>query len=238
MSEGHRSHETVQEHTHHTRNAECILKVNNFHFCPKDTEQVDEIVCFPALQLGARVAGGPSVQTAAHHTVWRAWEVDADKVRFGALTQAAANMVRKHSPAAVTPIIFSSRGALRACDNELLPIPEDRNGRHWMRVELITILMKFAFKISVQLWSRRDNSVVPTLQASVLALVRVHVVNTPVLGTIICHNIDSRGWTTIQGYCLSDSGLNDIAVRGNIAAGRSSTTNLYIYRTFIVSEGH
>ena len=31
--------------------------------------------------------------------------------------------------------------------------PEDRNGRHWMRVELGTILMKFAFEITVQLWS-------------------------------------------------------------------------------------
>ena len=61
-------------------------------------------------------------------------------------------MVRKHSPAAVTPIIFSAGGALRACDNELLPIPEDRNGQHWMRVEISTILMKFAFKVSVQLW--------------------------------------------------------------------------------------
>ena len=32
-------------------------------------------------------------------------------------------------------------------------LPEDRNGRHWMRVELGMILMKFAFEISVQLWS-------------------------------------------------------------------------------------
>ena len=30
---------------------------------------------------------------------------------------------------------------------DLLPEPEDRNGRHWMRVELGTILMKFAFEI-------------------------------------------------------------------------------------------
>ena len=44
---------------------------------------------------------------------------------------------------------------------DLMPEPEDRNGLHWMRVELGTILMKFAFKISVQLWSRRDNSVLP-----------------------------------------------------------------------------
>ena len=43
------------------------------------------------------------------------------------------------------------------CDNDLLPEWEDCNGRHWtdywMRVELGTILMKFAFEISVQLWS-------------------------------------------------------------------------------------
>ena len=74
--------------------------------------------------------------------------------------------------------------ALRACDNELLPIPGDRNGRQWMRVELGTILTKFAFKISVQLWSRRDKSVALTSQASVLAMVHAHVVNTPVPGTI------------------------------------------------------
>ena len=40
----------------------------------------------------------------------------------------------------------------RTTHNDLLPEPEDRNGRHWMRVELGTILMKFAFEISVQLW--------------------------------------------------------------------------------------
>jgi hypothetical protein len=43
----------------------------------------------------------------------------------------------------------------------LPPCPEDRNGRHWVRVELSTILIKYAFKISIQFWSRRDNSVVP-----------------------------------------------------------------------------
>ena len=32
-----------------------------------------------------------------------------------------------------------------------------------MRVELGTILMKFAFEISVQLWSSRDSSGVPPL---------------------------------------------------------------------------
>ena len=63
------------------------------------------------------------------------------------------------------------------CDNDLLPEWEDCNGRHWTdywmrveiqiqiqiqnilvtqvksQVELGTILMKFAFEISVQLWS-------------------------------------------------------------------------------------
>ena len=56
--------------------------------------------------------------------------------------------MRAHDPAPVIPVIFSAGGALRACDNDLLPEPEDRNGRHWMRVELGTILMKFAFEIS------------------------------------------------------------------------------------------
>ena len=53
----------------------------------------------------------------------------------------------------------TSRDCARARNATLFPEPEDRNGRHWMRVELGTILMKFAFKISsVQLWSRRDSS--------------------------------------------------------------------------------
>ena len=55
----------------------------------------------------------------------------------------------------VIPVIFSAGGALRACDNDLLPEPEDRNGRHWMRVKLDMILIKFAFEISAQLWSPR-----------------------------------------------------------------------------------
>ena len=79
--------------------------------------------------------------------------MEAGKVCFGALTRAAAVKVNAHNPALVIPVIFSAGGALHACDNDLLPEPEDRNGRHWMRVELGMILMKFAFEISVQLWS-------------------------------------------------------------------------------------
>ena len=72
------------------------------------------------------------------------------KICFGALTRAAAVKAKAHNPALVIPVIFSAGGALRACDNDLLPEPEDRNERHWMRVELGTILMKFAFEISVK----------------------------------------------------------------------------------------
>ena len=78
--------------------------------------------------------------------------MEADNVCFGALTRAAAVNVKAHNPASVIPVIFSAGGALRACDNDLLPEPEDPNGRHRMRVELGTILMKFAFEISVQHW--------------------------------------------------------------------------------------
>ncbi len=84
---------------------------------------------------------------------------------FGALTRAAAAKRTKHAPVTVIPVIFSAGGGLRACGDELLPCPEDRNGRHWVRVELSTILIKYAFKISIQFWSRRDNSVVPLTYA-------------------------------------------------------------------------
>ncbi len=47
---------------------------------------------------------------------------------FGALARAVAAKHTKHEPAAVTPVIFSAGGALQACDDELLPCPEDRNG--------------------------------------------------------------------------------------------------------------
>ena len=120
---------------------------------------LSEIVPFPALELG--VGEDRGVKSAAQRGIWRTWVTDAQKVAFGALTRAAAAKRTKHAPAAVIPVIFSAGGGLRACDDELLPCPEDRNGRHWVRVELSTILIKYAFKISIQFWSRRDNSVVP-----------------------------------------------------------------------------
>ena len=51
-------------------------------------------------------------------------------------------------------MIFSADGGLRACDDEL-------TGRHWVRVELSTILMKYAFKIAIQFCAMWDSSVVP-----------------------------------------------------------------------------
>ena len=48
---------------------------------------LDEIVqTFPPLQLGAGGVGSPTVQTAVQQAAWRAWIVEVDKVRFGALT--------------------------------------------------------------------------------------------------------------------------------------------------------
>ena len=62
---------------------------------------LDEIVQFPPLQLGAGAAGDPTVQTATQQAAWRAFVVEVHKVRFGALTRAAAVKVRAHSPATV-----------------------------------------------------------------------------------------------------------------------------------------
>ena len=70
---------------------------------------------------------------------------------FAALARATVGAGWRKDPFCAASI--SAGGALRACDNDLLPEPEDRNGQHWMRVELGTIPMKFAFEISVQLWS-------------------------------------------------------------------------------------
>ncbi len=56
-------------------------------------------------------------------------------------------------------VIFSTGGGLRACDDELLPCPDDRNGRNLVRVEntntkytcdtveLSTILINHAFDL-------------------------------------------------------------------------------------------
>ncbi len=62
-------------------------------------------------------------------------------------------------------MIFSAGGGLRACDDELLPCPEDRNGRHWVRVELsiisrldqnwIEILNAYLIRIVWCPWPRR-----------------------------------------------------------------------------------
>jgi hypothetical protein len=50
---------------------------------------------------------------------------------FGVLARAAAAKRTKHAPAAVTPVIFSAGGALRACDDELLPTATDGTGCVW-----------------------------------------------------------------------------------------------------------
>ena len=84
-----------------------------------------------------------------------------NKSRDCARARNATEQQRRNPPH--THETLRAGGALRACDNDLLPEPEDRNGRHWMRVELNTVLMRFAFEISVQLWSRRDSSGAPPL---------------------------------------------------------------------------
>ena len=48
--------------------------------------------------------------------------------RTGTLTTRERTTVKAHNPVSVIPVIFSAGGALRACDNDLLPEPEDRNG--------------------------------------------------------------------------------------------------------------
>ena len=59
--------------------------------------------------------------------------------------------MKDHSPATVIPIILSAGGALRACDNDLLPEREDRYGYDTDEVRVQDLP-------SVQLWPRRGTS--------------------------------------------------------------------------------
>ncbi len=56
-----------------------------------------------------------------------------------------------HAPAQVTPLILSAGGAISREDDELLPCPADRNGRHWTRVELSVVLLKYRCKLAWQM---------------------------------------------------------------------------------------
>jgi hypothetical protein len=116
------------------------------------------VVDFPALDLGLGADRG--VKTAAQQKAMVSSFSAAQVIAFGALTRAAVSKIKHHAPATVQPIVFSAGGALRECDDVLLPCPEGRNGRHWVRVEISSILLKYAYKISCQFWSRRGISVV------------------------------------------------------------------------------
>jgi hypothetical protein len=85
--------------------------------------------CVMAAQsVGSHLPAGPFNHCA--HVMTRGTSFAPTKAAFGALTRAAAAKHTKHAPAAVITVIFSAGGGLRACDDELLPCPEDRNGRH------------------------------------------------------------------------------------------------------------
>ena len=46
-----------------------------------------------------------------------------------------------HSPAVVTPLAVSAGGGMFPEDHDRLPCGADRNGRHWLRVELSSTLL-------------------------------------------------------------------------------------------------
>ena len=50
-------------------------------------------------------------------------------------------------------------GGLFPEDDDILPGGADRNGRHWLRVELSSTLLKYRTALMWQLWKRRPNGV-------------------------------------------------------------------------------
>ena len=78
---------------------------------------------------------------------------------FGTLTRLAAEKRTHHSPAVVTPLAVSAGGGMFPEDDDRLPGGADRNGRHWLRVELSSTLLKYRTALTWQLWKRRPNGV-------------------------------------------------------------------------------
>ena len=94
---------------------------------------------YQALDLGE----DGRVKTALQEKAFAAWLAAAQRVAFGTLTRLAAEKRTHHSPAVVTPLAVSAGGGMFPNDDERLPCGADRNGRHWLRVELSPTLLKF-----------------------------------------------------------------------------------------------
>ena len=115
---------------------------------------LDEVVQgFPYPSLG--VGANRGVKTAGQQKTFEEWRTAAQAVAFGAITRQAAMKRKHHAPAPVTPVVFSAGGGILEDDDKLLPAPEDRNGRHLIRVEISTVLLKYLYKITMQFFSRR-----------------------------------------------------------------------------------
>ena len=56
-------------------------------------------------------------------------------------------------------LAVSAGGGLFPEDDDILPCGADRNGRHWLRVELSSTLVKYRTALTWQLWKRRPNGV-------------------------------------------------------------------------------
>ena len=110
---------------------------------------------YPALDLG----GDGRVETALQEKAFVAWLAAAQRVAFGTQTRLAAEKRIHHSPAVVTPLAVSAGGDMFPEDDDRLPCTPDRNGRHWLSVELSSTLLKYRTALTWQLWKRRPNGV-------------------------------------------------------------------------------
>ena len=99
------------------------------------------------------------LQTALQEKAFVAWLAAAQHVACGTMTRLAAEKRTHHSPAVVTPLAVSAGGGMFPEDDDILPCGADRNGRHWLRVELSSILLKYWTALTWQLWKRRPKGV-------------------------------------------------------------------------------
>ena len=102
---------------------------------------LDEVVAFPKLELAA--GGQRGVRTSQDQLIMCKWLKDARAVAFSALSRRSQWKRIHHAPQPVIPLVFSAGGGLLDEDDKgALPAPPDRNGRHWVRVALSSVLLK------------------------------------------------------------------------------------------------
>ena len=91
---------------------------------------------WPAFELATVVSD-------ADDKAYDTWVTRASALAFANIRDAEADMVRRHAPASVMPVVVSAGGGLLDATDKVFPAPTGRNGRHFQRQHLSGVLLTF-----------------------------------------------------------------------------------------------